>query len=276
MTKINLGKIGVVIGVLLLFGLQAQALQITNYPGVLSNLRPNMELNELISIIFRFILMMAGLAAFIMVVWGGVKHLTSAGDPSKITDAKEQIFGAVLGLVIIFSSWMILNTINPQIVGLQNPSTLPGPSNPTWNPVRIPGVCVSGASYDVELYPNKNYSGDPKKRQCFNLGEEDKSFDGKIYSIKVNKYAIKLFDESNLSGRNICFKGNVPDLNRCILAGNNDCAFGYAGWERVWSLKVISPESCLEPGVTLSSDGQHIGEKCIFGDPIDIPACIYK
>jgi len=283
MFKITSKKISFILLALFLGGLffsflpQAQALQVTNYPGVLSNLRSRMNLNELISILFKFILLMAGLAAFIMIVWGGVKYLTSAGDPARTKDAKNQVFMAILGLIILFASWMILNTINPQLVELQNPSTLPGPSNPTWNPVRIPGVCVSGASYDVELYPDVSYGGDLRNRQCFNLGEEEKSFNGKIYSIKVNKYAVRLFDESNLSGRNICFKGNVPDLHRCILSGANDCnIFGYAGWERVWSLKVINPGDCSEPGMTLSYNGQHIGEKCIFGDPIDIPVCMYQ
>jgi hypothetical protein len=39
--------------------------------------------------------------AVLMIVIGGFKWMTSAGDPSKISDAKDQIFAAILGLLII-------------------------------------------------------------------------------------------------------------------------------------------------------------------------------
>jgi hypothetical protein len=40
-------------------------------------------------------------SAVLMIVIGGFKWMTSAGDPSKVSDAKDQIFAAILGLVII-------------------------------------------------------------------------------------------------------------------------------------------------------------------------------
>jgi hypothetical protein len=40
-------------------------------------------------------------AAVLMIIVAGFKWMTSAGDPSKISDAKDQIFAAILGLLII-------------------------------------------------------------------------------------------------------------------------------------------------------------------------------
>jgi hypothetical protein len=40
-------------------------------------------------------------AAVLMLVIAGFKWMTSAGDPSKISDAKDQIFAVILGLLII-------------------------------------------------------------------------------------------------------------------------------------------------------------------------------
>lgn len=40
-------------------------------------------------------------AAVLMIVIGGFEWMTSAGDPSKIGSAKEKIYSAILGLVII-------------------------------------------------------------------------------------------------------------------------------------------------------------------------------
>lgn len=40
-------------------------------------------------------------AAVLMIVIGGFQWMTSAGDPSKISDAKDRIFAVILGLLII-------------------------------------------------------------------------------------------------------------------------------------------------------------------------------
>ncbi len=86
-----------------------------------------MSLTALASAIFNFLLIAAGLTALIMIIWGGVNYLTSAGDPSKARDAKKRVFAAILGLIILFSSWMILNTINPDLVNIKEPANVPPP-----------------------------------------------------------------------------------------------------------------------------------------------------
>jgi len=83
-----------------------------------------MDLNRLIAWFYYFIVGIAGLAAFVMLVWGGVQWLTSAGNPSKIGDAKDKINSALLGLLIILGSWLILQVINPDLITLNLP-TLP-------------------------------------------------------------------------------------------------------------------------------------------------------
>jgi hypothetical protein len=58
----------------------------------------------------------AGILAAIMLMAGGLIWLTSAGNSEKITQAKNIMSGSVIGLVILFSSWMLLRTINPALV----------------------------------------------------------------------------------------------------------------------------------------------------------------
>ena len=101
-------------------------MQITDYPSFL-NISVGMSLTALVSTVFNFILMVGGLAAVVMVVWGGVKYLTSSGNASITRDAKKQIFAALLGLIILFSSWIILNTINPELVNIREPGSIPPP-----------------------------------------------------------------------------------------------------------------------------------------------------
>jgi len=241
---------------------QVQALQVANYPGFL-NIQENMSLTALVSSLFAFLLAIAGIAAFVMIVFGGVKYLASAGDPSKMKDAKDQIFAAILGLIILFSSWMILNTINPNLVELREPGESPLLGSVAWGEIRTAGMCVEGEAYDVELWTKKNYSGE---RKCYNVGEEDEQLPlgQKIYSIKINgSAAVKLFDEPNFDGKNICFINSYHDLNLC----GQTCGFwGCTEWyNNIESVKVTTGASCSYPNITLTWEGiptEHEDERC--------------
>ena len=79
-----------------------------------------MPLNQIVAWFYYFIIGVAGLAAFVMLVTGGVKYLTSAGNPSAIGDAKDQIKSALLGLLIILGSWLILQVVNPELTILKS------------------------------------------------------------------------------------------------------------------------------------------------------------
>lgn len=83
-----------------------------------------MDINQLVRGFYYFIITIAGIAAFVMIVWGGFRYFTSGGNPVVINEAKDRIFSAFLGLIIILASWLILNTINPELVFL-NPPKLP-------------------------------------------------------------------------------------------------------------------------------------------------------
>jgi len=81
-----------------------------------------MHLNRLIAWFYYFIVGISGLAAFFMLVWGGFQWLTSAGSPSKISEAKDRITSAILGLIIILASFLILKVINPELITLKLPA----------------------------------------------------------------------------------------------------------------------------------------------------------
>jgi len=66
--------------------------------------------------IYYFFLFTSGFFAMGALVYGSIRYITSAGNPDAMKDAKDQIFAAIFGLVILFSSWIILNQINPQLV----------------------------------------------------------------------------------------------------------------------------------------------------------------
>ena len=47
----------------------------------------------------------------IMLIYGGIKYITSAGDSKKVTDAKNTILYAIIGLVICLLSYAIINFV---------------------------------------------------------------------------------------------------------------------------------------------------------------------
>ena len=58
-----------------------------------------------------FVFMLAGLAAFIYLIWGGVQWITSGGDKTAVEAAQHRIQAAVLGLLIVFATWAIMSVI---------------------------------------------------------------------------------------------------------------------------------------------------------------------
>lgn len=52
-----------------------------------------------------------GAISVIMLVWGGLRYILSGGDSKKITDAKNTILYAIIGLIIAFLSYAIIRFV---------------------------------------------------------------------------------------------------------------------------------------------------------------------
>ncbi|MBI4426334.1 MAG: lytic transglycosylase domain-containing protein [Candidatus Kerfeldbacteria bacterium] len=54
-----------------------------------------------------------------MMMWGGYHYIVSAGNPQKMNQGKEIISGAIIGLVLALTSFLLLQTINPALVNFR-------------------------------------------------------------------------------------------------------------------------------------------------------------
>lgn len=72
-----------------------------------------------IKAIYKFLVGISGMLAVIVMMAGGYLWLFAGGNASRVTQAKEYIGGAVLGLTLALGSYMILNLINPDILTLK-------------------------------------------------------------------------------------------------------------------------------------------------------------
>ena len=84
-----------------------------------TGLNPQIKsIGDLISIILPYIFTGAGLALLIYLIFGGFGFLTSGGDPKAIESAKGKITGALVGFIIIFVSFWMVQLIG-QILGIE-------------------------------------------------------------------------------------------------------------------------------------------------------------
>lgn len=72
----------------------------------------NITFGSIISALIVLVLVVAALVFFFMLVLGGIRYITSGGDKSSTEAARSQITAALIGLVIVFSAWAIVNLVN--------------------------------------------------------------------------------------------------------------------------------------------------------------------
>ncbi|HWT40035.1 MAG TPA: pilin [Dongiaceae bacterium] len=64
-----------------------------------------------ITTITNVLLFVVGALAVIMIIWGGIRYATSAGNASNVTAAKNTILYAIVGLIIAFLAFAIVNWV---------------------------------------------------------------------------------------------------------------------------------------------------------------------
>lgn len=71
-----------------------------------------------ISELYKFFVSAAAIVAVVSIMFAGLQRITSQGNPEMISKSNEQITQALFGLAIALLSYVILNTINPQLLRL--------------------------------------------------------------------------------------------------------------------------------------------------------------
>jgi len=95
-----------------------------NYPKIPG--RPDINpqtvatgISDYVKYMFYFAVAISGFILFAILVYNGFVYLTSAGDPTKLSQAKNGILNGVIGVIVLLAGVLIFNTINPQLVNLQ-------------------------------------------------------------------------------------------------------------------------------------------------------------
>jgi len=108
------------VGGVLLFGLRAHALDV----GI-NEISNTIQLGSedprtIIARIINTAMMFLGIVAVVIILLGGFKWMTAAGNEDKVSEAKKLMGAGVIGLVIILASWGIASFVLNQLVNATN------------------------------------------------------------------------------------------------------------------------------------------------------------
>lgn len=79
-----------------------------------------MTFTDYIIYLFNFALGIGAILALVMIISAGIKIVESKGSPSEISNAKQKIINSLIGLAVLLASYILLTTINPEIINIQN------------------------------------------------------------------------------------------------------------------------------------------------------------
>lgn len=69
------------------------------------------NVQDIIAVVVNTLLFLLGIAAVIVIIIGGITYTTSAGNDANVKRAKDMILYAVIGLVVAFAAYAIVNWV---------------------------------------------------------------------------------------------------------------------------------------------------------------------
>ena len=88
-------------------------------PAVLAGLNPppgygnlgNITLDKIVSALIQILLIASFIVAFIFLLLGGLRWITAGGDKAAAESARATLTAAIIGLIIVLSTWAIIRVI---------------------------------------------------------------------------------------------------------------------------------------------------------------------
>ena len=255
-------------------------------PGKVCGQNPN----ALIAWIYYFIVGIAGLAAFVMLVWGGVQWLTSGAIPSQAGEARDKIKNAIIGLLLVLASFLIIQVLNPEltIIGLSGLDPQSRKAPPYGEGIEGDSVPPGQTRAGIYLCKEDNCAGEfvyidhtvdgceditdfkniPDKCTPDTSWPKDQDWNDKVGSVRMNEVKevfpgsgklerkdVFLSEDSDGNGRLICIKGSVDKLDLIQLhVGFLNVINPDIGWANKASSMLTAFRKnfqCVNPGITL-------------------------
>lgn len=113
-------------------------------PGTINPTTGTTDIATYVGGAIKLIIALGAALAILYAVIGGTQYVAASINPSLKSDALERIQGALIGLAIILTSYLLLNSINPDLVNFK--LTLPSiGTSPMQAPAGAGSVVAGGA-----------------------------------------------------------------------------------------------------------------------------------
>lgn len=210
---------------------------------ILPGLGENPTLPQYISFIFNFVMQLAGSLALLAVTFGGLRYLASFGSPTAKNAGKEWVKAGILGLLLLMCSYLILYTINKDLVSLK--MSLLGIPLPTVNIPDIPEVPKISEMTYVEL-PIGTLTENTLSRAsdyCYEFDLNGDPIDGKlgtgdIYEPSIEDHdrldcALKIYDAVERKAKifSLLSEEIAKLMDKCSCGGNCDQNCSKCAWK---------------------------------------------
>jgi hypothetical protein len=199
----------------------------TNWPNspLGTELNSGAQIHELIAYIYEWGISLGGIAVFAILIIAGLEYIGSAGDPAKMALTLKRIENGILGLILLLTSWLVLDTINPQLTTIQ---ALPNLwENNNYSSLSVGSMNSRGVPCDyVVVWDEEDYKGN-KSVVSFGEDETIKIFNGKnsIKSIADPWGSVKGYrklsenEKETVIGDRYDANGNLSDNGDYVLGG---------------------------------------------------------
>jgi hypothetical protein len=232
------------------------------------------NLGVLMQNIFSFSITIVGILIFIRFLYGGFLYLTAAASPGNTSKAKTVMWNSIIGAVILFSAYLILYVINPDLVtnafnfgGLVNNSatqnTSPGANSIQNFDVNPKVVSISGDTTIAVTY-NVNMSISEIQSKCGDLnsigglymttmigstgGNSTELFNNKRKNIDPNTFG---------TGKTQSFSYSINMgtlMENASTAINNEIKNNNGGYLNIWGeVKCSDKDGNMKPSIYKSS-----------------------
>lgn len=91
--------------------------EVTQKPISIPNPLGTTDINVLIAQVINFILSLVGSVSLLLFVYGGITWMTSAGAADKVKKGKDIIVWAIIGLAVVFTSYILVKFVIQGITG---------------------------------------------------------------------------------------------------------------------------------------------------------------
>ncbi|MDB5224694.1 MAG: hypothetical protein JWO43_316 [Candidatus Adlerbacteria bacterium] len=122
-------------------------------PGFPTNVSDPNNLNDVISAFFKLALGFGAMFAVLLLVLGGISYMTTEAVGQRVA-AKQRITAALLGMLLLLCSYLILYTINPNLLNFN---------------LKLQQSTITGSSPVTSMFGAKNCIGD----SCITQQERD-------------------------------------------------------------------------------------------------------